>query len=680
MANQRILIVEDEKIIALDLQRRLEKYGFEIVDLAATADTAVESAMANLPDIILMDIMLGGERDGIDAAIEINGRVSIPIVFLTAYADERTVERAKAAEPVGYVLKPFKERELHTTIDIALYKARVDRTLKEQERLFAALLNNINDALVAVDENHTVRFLNPVAQNLTGMDEELAIGRKLAEVFQLVDEHTELDVSIPLDSIEGGKGIDFDNVFIINKQNARISVSGSVTPIMADHGLEGSLIAFQDVTDIRQMSQIIEYQASHDSLTGLMNREEFFNRLQEIAQKTQSEKSIHSFLYVDLDQFHVINDVCGHLAGDELLRQVAHDVETIIDRPHSSGRLGGDEFGYLLEETPLAWGIQLANDIRANLSRKFIWQKNSFNVSASIGVVPVAGVNSEGYSVLAAADDACFLAKEAGGNAVKVYETTDYTFLKRHGEMQWISRLTRALEEDRFVLFGQRIQPVVDTGEERYEILIRLRDEDDSFISPGDFIPAAEKYNLMPAIDRWVISHSLSILRSYVESGRDRTVFSINLSAASIADESMLGYLRNLIDASGVEPNRICLELTETTAIANKSRAGSFMAQVKTSGITFALDDFGNGFSSFSYLKHLPVDYLKIDGSFVRDMTDDPIDAALVGAVNEIGHVMGLKTIAEFVKDSKTMERLRELGVDYLQGYQIAKPGPMKLP
>lgn len=679
MAGERILIVEDEKIIALDLQRRLEKYGFEIVHLASTADDAILAAHKKSPDIILMDIMLGGEKDGVDAAIEIKKTLNIPIVFLTAYADEKTVERAKKAEPVGYVLKPFKERELHTTIDIALYKARVDRNLMEQERLFGALLDSITDALIAVSPERTIRFMNPVAENLIGISEDQINSRPLEDIFQLIDENTELTTSIPHEVLEGGKSVDFTNVFIRNKQNAKINVSGSIIPIVGNSVHEGTLITFRDVTDIRQMSEIIEYQASHDSLTGLMNREEFFNQLQVIAKESSPEKRIHSFLYVDLDQFKVINDVCGHLAGDELLRQVSHDVETIVTRPHSSGRLGGDEFGILIQDTPLSDGIRLAEAIKDSLDRKFIWQKNSFHITASIGVVPVAGLNSDGYSILAAADDACYLAKEAGGNSVKVYETADYTFLKRRGEMQWISKLTKALEDDRFVLWGQKITPVTDTNEDRYEILIRLRDTDDTMINPGDFIPAAEKYNLMPAIDRWVVAHSLGLLRSYNEQGKTNTTFSINLSAASIADEGLLIYLRNLIDSSGVDPHQVCFEITETTAIANMSRATNFMRQLKKHGVTFALDDFGNGFSSFSYLKQLPVDYLKIDGSFVRGISEDPIDLAMVHAVNDIGHVMNMKTIAEFVTARAIRDMLVEMGVDYLQGYEIAKPGPMKI-
>lgn len=677
MAQERVLIVEDEKIIALDLQRRLEKFGYSVVGLAATADEAVEFALEHRPNIILMDIMLGGDRDGIDAAVEIKQHISVPIVFLTAYADERTVERAKEAQPVGYVLKPFKERELQTTIDIALYKARVDRKMREQEQLFEALLNSMNDGLIAFSRDRSVRFLNPVAQDLTGWTEERAIDRPLEEIFSLHDESSQLNAAIPFGQVEAGIDFDFENVYLETEQGGRVSVSGSITPIRTHSEIDGGLITFRDVTDIKEMSQIIEYQASHDSLTGLMNREEFFGRLQEVAREAQEQRRNHSFIYLDLDQFKIVNDVCGHLAGDELLRQVSSDLlDQLEGEQHLSGRLGGDEFGVLLLDTPLARGMALAKTLLRNLNRKFIWQKNAFHITASIGLVPVAGVNSDGYSILAAADDASYLAKEAGGNTIKVYETADYTFLKRRGEMQWISRLNHALEDDRFVLWGQ---PIVATNGEQHqhlEVLIRMLDKDESLISPGDFIPAAEKYNLMPAVDRWVLSHSIRRLHEFAENGY-RPLVSINLSGASIADENMLDYIRNLLASSSVDPTQICLEITETTAIANMSRATSFIKRLKNIGLSFALDDFGNGFSSFAYLKHLPVDYLKIDGSFVRDIADDPIDFALVQSVNTIGHVMNMKTIAEYVKDQTTRRMLEEIGVDYLQGFEIARPSPL---
>jgi diguanylate cyclase (GGDEF)-like protein/PAS domain S-box-containing protein len=677
MSEERVLIVEDEKIIALDLQRRLEKFGYSVVHLAANAEEAVASAHEYRPDIILMDIMLGGERDGVDAAIEIKESLNTPIVFLTAYADENTVERAKKAEPVGYVLKPFKERELQTTIDIALYKARVDLKMQEQEQLFEAVLTSMNDALIAFSKDRTIRFLNPVAADLTGWNAEEVIGRNIDEFFTLFDENSELSAAIPYGMVEKGKDFDFENVYIATEQGGRVSIAGSITPTRTDETTGGGFITFRDVTDIKEMSEIIEYQASHDTLTGLMNREEFFSQLLDVSKAAQQENKIHSFVYLDLDQFKIVNDVCGHLAGDELLRQVSNDISTqLSSEEHVAGRLGGDEFGILLLNVPLPQGMALAQNLLRNINRKFIWQKNAFHITASIGLVPVAGVNADGYSILAAADDAAYLAKESGGNSVKVYETTDYKFLKRRGEMQWISRLNHALEDDRFVLWGQPLAATVGTEIDHLEVLIRMLDHDASLISPADFIPAAEKYNLMPAVDRWVLTNAFRHLQQMTADGRS-PVFSINLSGASIADERILDYIQDLFSSTGVNPSQICFEITETTAIANMSRATSFIRRLKALGATFALDDFGNGFSSFSYLKQLPVDYLKIDGSFVRGIADDPIDFALVESVNNIGHVMGMKTIAEYVKDERIQRILEEMGVDYLQGYQIAKPAPL---
>lgn len=678
MHERRVLIVEDEKIIALDLQRRLEKFGYRVVALCATAAEAVDAALEYLPDIILMDIMLGGEQDGIDAAIEIKAHHNTPIVFLTAYADDKTVERAKKAEPVGYVLKPFKERELQTTIDIALYKADVDRKLHEQEQLFETIFDTMNDGLIAVDRDQNIRFLNPVAQELMGTTDEAAVENPLSDFFSIHDEHSELAAAIPFSAVLEGTTFRFENVFIETEQGGRVNVSGTISPIRTHYGTEGALVTFRDVTSIKEMSQVIEYQASHDALTGLMNRDEFFARMKEITSDAQKNGVHHTLIYLDLDQFKIVNDVCGHLAGDELLRQVSSDVLDLISAEEFLvARLGGDEFGVLLLNVGLSHAMGVAKSVLHSLNRKFIWQKNAFHITASIGIVPVGGANVETYGILSAADDASYLAKEEGGNTIKVYETADYTFLKRRGEMQWISRLNHALDDDQFVLWGQPIVATNGTPVDHLEILIRMVDTDGGLIRPADFIPAAEKYNLMPAVDRWVLTRALDRLADLDAQGRN-PVFSINVSGASLADESFLDHVERQIRDHAVDASQVCLEVTETAAIANLSRAISFMKKLKKLGVTFALDDFGNGFSSFSYLKALPVDYLKIDGSFVKGITEDPIDRALVAAVNNIGHVMNMKTIAEFVKDAATVRILEEIGVDFLQGYEIAKPSPLE--
>ncbi|MFP4205378.1 MAG: EAL domain-containing protein [Spirochaetaceae bacterium] len=688
MQNERILIVEDEKIISLDLQRRLEKFGYQVIGIAATGNDAVDHARTHHPDIILMDIMLGGDIDGIDAAEIVKQELEIPVVFLTAFADEDTLSRAKEAEPYGYVLKPFKERELYTTIDIALYKSAIHKKLRSQERWFSGILHSVGDAIIATDDNNCIQFMNPVAEELTGWKEEQARDLPLSDVFQIYDNNSELrmDVTgnVPDDRRDGAAEgpLFFDNAFLKNRQGAQVHVDGTVAGIRSNARFEGLTIAFRDLTDLKKMSDTIVYQASHDSLTGLVNRTEFIARLQELAPQLEAENRRHTLLLIDLDQFKIINDVCGHFAGDELLRQVSVDIVKVVPENSIASRMGGDEFAVALPDTGVEQAEEVGRVIHETIRRKFIWQKNTFNITASIAVVPfdkpTDGYSAGIYSTLAAADDACRLAKENGGNAVRVYQTSDYQFLRRRGEMRWISRLTEALEQDHFLLFSQPIAPVQEGRKLKAEILIRLTQPDGSIASPGEFIPAAERYNLMPYIDRWVIRNMFRYEKMTRERNGHFETYCINLSAASMVDDSFLDYVIRTFDETGANPEAFCLELTETTAVENLSRAVTFMTRLKKMGVTFALDDFGNGFSSFAYLKALPVDYLKIDGSYVQDIDRDPIDRALVESVNNIGHVMGMQTIAEFVSNAAIRDILSDIGVDYVQGYEIARPGPLE--
>ncbi|MFO8064789.1 MAG: response regulator, partial [Spirochaetia bacterium] len=345
MQNERILVVEDEKIISLDLQRRLQKFGYQVVGLCATGNEAIEKTREHVPDIILMDIMLGGEIDGIEAAKQIKDELGIPIIFLTAFADEKTLERAKEAEPYGYVLKPFKERELYTTIDIALYKSNIYKQLQSKERWFSGILHSVADAIIATDENNHIQFLNPIAETLTGWREDQAKDLPLSEVFQLFDNNTELRMQVAAEDPknENESTLFFENAFIKNKQGAQIHVDGTVAAIRsADGTFEGLTIAFRDLTDLKKMSDTIVYQASHDALTGLINRTELIARLQELVPEVENNSRRHSILLVDLDQFKVINDVCGHFAGDELLRQVSNDLFDSLPEGHIAGRMGGD--------------------------------------------------------------------------------------------------------------------------------------------------------------------------------------------------------------------------------------------------------------------------------------------------------------------------------------------------
>ena len=676
MSETCILIVEDEKIIALDLQRRIERFGYRVVGLVSNYEDAVTAAAETDPDIILMDIMLGGERDGVDAALAIHERKNTPIIFLTAYADAQTVERVKKAEPVGYVLKPFKDRELQTTLEIAIYKSRIDSKLREQQELFSTLLASISDGLIAFDETCSIRFANPVAETLVGIDAGVHIGSDVRTTFVVFDDVTENPVRLNLEQVQNIGTTNFNDVHLKTTRGGRIHIRGAITPVPFADSTVGGLISFQDVTNLREMTQIIQYQASHDVLTGLGNRDEFFRTLQEIAASTSSSVRVHSFVYFDIDHFKVINDVCGHIAGDELLQQVSHDLKNFLDGlsiTTSTARLGSDEFGVLLFNTQPTEAIAIAAEILQRVRRKFMWQTNSFTVTASAGLVPITGTDTDAYSLLAAAGDAAHLAKDEGGNTVKMYETTNQSFRRRRGEMQWISKLNHALAENHFVLFTQPIVPVVEEDSEHHEVLLRLESPNGSLSSAIDFIPAAEKYNLMPLVDKWVLRNALNALVKLAERGK-RPIFSINLSAASLSDPTLADQIIRTIDEVDVDSRQVCFEITETSAIQNMGRAANLIQTLSRQGFSFALDDFGNGFSSLSYLKHLSVDYLKIDGSFVRTIETDKTDLALVEVVNKIGHIMGMRTVAEFVDNVAIRDILVDIGVDFLQGYYISRP------
>jgi len=613
-------------------------------------------------------------------ATEIKDRFHIPVVFLTAYADEETLQRAKIAEPIGYVLKPFKERELYSTIGIGLYKSRADRALLKQERLFSAILHSVGDGIISTDGDGLIQFMNPTAETLTGWREEAAKGRPLGEVFTLLADLTEEPVSLPEPgSIGSERARVFDSVYLLNRYGAKIHIEGSFAETHGDRGqVEGQTLAFRDVTDLKRLNETVSYQASHDALTGLLNRDELAARLRTLAEEARREDRHHIFMFIDIDQFKVINDVCGHAAGDELLRQQTRGIQALLEREYILGRLGGDEFGLIVLDETQESGQVLAETLVTELNRKFVWQSSSYNITVSIGLAAISRENSSVIDIMAAADDACALAKEHGGNMVRAFQQQDNVFLKRKGEMQWIARLTSALDEHRFVPYHQEICPLGDAGQEKIEILLRLRDRDGTLVQPGEFITAAERYKLMPSIDRWVINTAFEYVKEQREAGLVPPIVCVNLSGSSLADTTLMDYILKMMDTHEIGASHFCFEVTETRAIQNFARATVIVDRLKAEGATFALDDFGNGFSSFAYLKRLSVDYLKIDGSFVKDIDHNKIDRAMVESVNNIGHTMGMLTIAEYVHTNELREILTDMGVDYAQGFAIARPKPLR--
>jgi diguanylate cyclase (GGDEF)-like protein/PAS domain S-box-containing protein len=436
----------------------------------------------------------------------------------------------------------------------------------------------------------------------------------------------------------------------------------------------------EDITEAKHLSEQLAYQASHDPLTGLVNRREFELRLKRVVDHVTSDTE-HALCYVDLDQFKLINDTCGHIAGDALLRQLGSLLPNTVRKRDTLARLGGDEFGLLMEHCPPDQALRVADSIRMTIANfRFFWEGKSFNIGASIGLVPITTDNATVSEVMKAADTACYAAKEQGRNRVHVFRPDDDTLRQRSTEMRWATRLNEALENDEFELYFQPLEPVSETLNHDgafVEVLLRLREADGTLVSPGAFLPAAERYGVASRIDRWVLARGLEWLAS--ESGQNRNIdiFAVNLSAQSVGDISFVDFVDTLLESHGIQPERLCFEIAESAAVANLAHTQVFVRELSGRGVRMALDNFGNGLSSFAYLKSLPVDYLKIDGALIRGMVGDPVVQTMVKSVNEIGQVMGKKTVAEFAESDELVAQLKELGVDYVQGYAITRPQPL---
>ena len=452
-----------------------------------------------------------------------------------------------------------------------------------------------------------------------------------------------------------------------------------LVPVMSEDYVN---IYAHDVTERHKAELQLSFQARHDALTGLANRRAFEAMLDQAIDDARREGRHSMLLYLDLDQFKVVNDTCGHVAGDELLRQLGRELEHSIRSNDDIARLGGDEFAVLLRNCPREVGLDIAEKLRRQVTEfQFLWEDKSFRLGVSIGVVEIRADSQGRDDVLAAADVACYAAKDSGRNRVHLYRLDDDHAAARRDEMHWAGRIPQALADDRFVLMVQAVVPLRPEDDVRghYEVLVRMLNDDGSMIPPGAFIPAAERYDLMPAIDHWVINRVFASLRRLKACGQDlvRWRFAINLCGPSLSNSRLLDFIAESVQSLALPPRQLSFEITETAAVSNLSDAVEFIQKLKALGCEIALDDFGSGLSSFAYLKNLPVDFLKIDGAFVKDLLDDPIDAAMVEAINQIGHVMRIRTIAEFVENDGIRERLREIGVDFAQGYGIDRPRPL---
>ncbi len=568
--------------------------------------------------------------------------------------------------------------------DVTERKKYEDALFNEKERALVTL-QSIGDAVITTDREGRIEYMNPVAETLTGYQLQEVAGRTLDRAFKIIDETTREPAVNPIDAcLASGEVISLgSHSLIIARDGREIAIEDSAAPIRKRNGqVIGVVMVFHDVSRAREMAQKLSWQASHDSMTGLVNRAEFEYRLSHLLDQAREEGGRHAMLYLDLDQFKVVNDTSGHVAGDELLKQLAVMMNELVRDSDTLARLGGDEFGVLLTHCDLSHAHRLANLLREKIREyRFIWQDKLFEVGVSVGIVEITEEPGDITLILSHADIACYAAKDAGRNRVHVFKPDDDELMQRHSEMLWVSKLTQAMEQDRLELYCQAIVPTTPGKAEPiewYEILLRLRDAQGHLVPPGAFIPAAERYNLMPAVDHWVIAHAFENLqRMGAREETRRFHISINLSGASLNQEDTVPFILNQAEAFQIDPDQVCFEITETAAISNLIKAYRLMHDLKEQGFRFALDDFGTGVSSFNYLKNLPVDYLKIDGSFVRDMLNDSVDEAMVEMINQIGHVMGIRTIAEYVESGEILTALIHKGIDFAQGFHLHHPVAM---
>jgi diguanylate cyclase (GGDEF)-like protein/PAS domain S-box-containing protein len=559
-------------------------------------------------------------------------------------------------------------------------RKQAEAKLKESEERYALAMQGANDGLWDWDIFNDKVHFSPRWKSMLGYAEN-EIKNNVLEWERLVHPDDLASASSMLKDYLDNKAKKYETEFrmqhkdgqyinILSRAFAVEDYAGKITRMVGTH---------VDITEHKKVEEQLSYQASHDALTGLINRREFERRTERLLLTPKGKGQNHALCYMDLDQFKVVNDTCGHAAGDEMLRQISTMLQRVVRHRDTLARLGGDEFGILMEHCSLDDAHRVTNSIQTAIQDyQFIFEGRSFRVGASMGLVPITDTTLNLRELLKDADAACYMAKDKGRNRIHVHRGGDTDLAQRHGEMQWVTRIQHALDENRFCLYAQAIESLDNATEVHFELLIRMLDEQGEVIPPGAFLPAAERYDIIAQLDKWVVENAFRLLKQNPAFLEKINFISINLSGQSLTNEAFHSFVIKQLQELDAYSAKICFEITETAAISNLSMANKFIAELRAFGCRFALDDFGSGLSSFAYLKNLPVDYLKIDGMFVKDMVDDPIDHAMVKSIHEIGKLMGMQTIAEFVENEMIKTMLKEIGVDYAQGYGVSKPQPFE--
>ncbi|MEA5465005.1 EAL domain-containing protein [Leptothoe sp. PORK10 BA2] len=626
-------------------------------------------------------------------AIHVNDRERIAQEWYQAAQKKQIFQSEyRFQTPVGNVTWVFGQAaaEYDTSGDLSGYVGSItdisnrkllEIALETEKEIAQVTLDSIGDAVITTDARGRVNYLNPVAETMTGWTTQTAHGRPLVQVFNVINETTREPALNPVDRVLSSGLVTglANHTVLVRRDGQEFSIEDSAAPILnRQKRLIGVVMVFHDVTQSRSMARELSWQASHDSLTGLHNRRYFETELAVMVTTAVQQNQHHVLCYLDLDQFKVVNDTSGHLAGDELLRQLARLLKRHIRAADRVARLGGDEFGILLTQCPMDQAVNIAEELRQAIADyPFIWQDRVFRVGVSIGLVALNSGSNDATAVMSAADAACYAAKYRGRNRIQIYQKDNVELNQQRQERQWSLVIRQAIENNQFCLYRQAIAQTIDpdgTPTDFYEVLVRMLDAAAEIVSPAAFIPAAERYGLMPELDRWIIRTCLQNLENCLQGGSKNVLYSINLSGTSLNDDQFLEFVQTQLIRFKVPPRNICFEITETAAIADFESATSFISQLKGLGCRFALDDFGSGMSSFAYLKALPVDFLKIDGAFIQTILSDSTTQAIVESIHRVGNVMGLKTIAESVENDLILAKMQTIGVDFVQGYGINRP------
>jgi diguanylate cyclase (GGDEF)-like protein/PAS domain S-box-containing protein len=689
LPKSKLLVIEDYKDTAELINRILHK-RFDI-SFADNGESGLSAWQKNKHDIVLLDLMLPGMSGETVLKEILKQKPNQSVVMMTAHGDAKKAAELIVAGAVDFIAKPFKAEQLRHVCGIAAHREDFvvsNEQFKEKQLALAAeqsraeiTLRSIADGVITTDAQGRIEYINPVAESILGYSNVDVCNRALNEIYSTYHEASHIPTAdlVKRAIVENTVQRSATKTVLKDRHNQEHLIEQEASPIKNQHGQAvGAVLIFRDHTEVKNIEKKLSFHTSHDPLTGLHNRDVFDQEVRLAIHESETSDAEHALCHISLSQFNIVNVSCGHTAGDKLLQKVANILKQKVRAPSDAiARIGGDEFGILLRHCSIEAAERICEVIAAEFSNtKFEHSGKFFDINAGIGIVSVTGSTSELSDLVSGAAAACNMAKERGKNRVASFSGEDLAIIEKRTEVLFANDLMAAIQTDRVKLYQQRI--FNPSGKDSVEILIRVCDDDGTIMPPGPYLSAAERYNLTPNLDRWVIENTLQRLHDNPSITADFDYVSINLSGLSICDDTFTDFIVQSFCNTSVDPASICFEITETAAISNFVRAGDFITAIRDLGCKFALDDFGSGMSSFAYLKNLAVDILKIDGMFIKDILSSPIDFAMVKSINDVGHVMGLKTVAEYVENEEIYNVLRSLDIDAFQGYEIAKPEPLE--